>query len=43
MLDRLTRKAGKNLIMVTHSAEAASYADHVLVLRDGQLNEDNPK
>jgi putative ABC transport system ATP-binding protein len=37
LLDRLTRQAGKNLIMVTHSAEAAAYADHVFHLRDGQL------
>jgi putative ABC transport system ATP-binding protein len=39
LLDRLTRQAGKNLIMVTHSQEAASYADRVLVLREGQLIE----
>src|SRR5690606_18436287 len=26
LLDRLTRQAGKNLILVTHSQEAASYA-----------------
>ncbi|MFQ5409735.1 MAG: ABC transporter ATP-binding protein [Anaerolineales bacterium] len=37
LLDRLTRKAGKNLIMVTHSAEAAAHADRVLYLRDGRL------
>ena len=37
LLDRLTRQAGKNLIMVTHSVEAAGYADRVLVLREGQL------
>ena len=37
LLDRLTRQAGKNMIMVTHSAEAASYADRVLVLQDGGL------
>jgi putative ABC transport system ATP-binding protein len=39
LLDRLTRHAGKNLILVTHSPEAASYADRVLFLRDGQLFE----
>lgn len=39
LLDRLTRQAGKNLIMVTHSVEAAGYADRVLVLREGQLVE----
>jgi putative ABC transport system ATP-binding protein len=37
LLDRLTRQAGKNLILVTHSNEAAAYADRVLTLRDGML------
>jgi putative ABC transport system ATP-binding protein len=37
LLDRLTRQAGKNLIMVTHSADAASHADRVLHLKDGKL------
>ena len=37
LLDRLTRQAGKNLILVTHSKEAASYADRILTLRDGKL------
>lgn len=37
LLDRLTRQAGKNLIMVTHNAEAASYADRILYLREGQF------
>lgn len=37
LLDRLTRRAGKNLILVTHSPEAASYADRILYLRDGRL------
>jgi putative ABC transport system ATP-binding protein len=39
LLDRLTRQAGKNMIMVTHSREAAAYADRVLQLRDGKLEE----
>ncbi len=39
LLDRLTRQAGKNLIMVTHSQEAASYADRVLVLKESRLLE----
>jgi putative ABC transport system ATP-binding protein len=38
LLDRLTRQAGKNMILVTHSPEAAAYADRVLYLRDGGLN-----
>jgi putative ABC transport system ATP-binding protein len=37
LLDRLTRQAGRNLILVTHSAEAAAYADRILYLREGQL------
>jgi len=39
LLDRLTRRAGKNLILVTHNPEAASYADRVLILADGKLTE----
>ena len=39
LLDRLTRQAGKNLIMVTHSNEAAALADRVLHLREGKLVE----
>jgi putative ABC transport system ATP-binding protein len=41
LLDRLTRRAGKNLILVTHSQEAAQYADRILYLREGKL-EDRP-
>jgi putative ABC transport system ATP-binding protein len=37
LLDRLTRQKGKNLILVTHSNEAAAYADRILTLRDGKL------
>jgi putative ABC transport system ATP-binding protein len=37
LLDRLTRQAGKNMIMVTHSAEAAAIADRVLHLHEGKL------
>ena len=37
LLDSLTRKNGKNLILVTHNSEAASYADRILTLRDGKL------
>jgi putative ABC transport system ATP-binding protein len=39
LLDRLTRRAGKNMIMVTHSHEAANYADRVLLLQNGRLIE----
>ena len=39
LLDRLTRQAGKNLILVTHSNEAAAMSDRVLHLREGKLAE----
>ena len=38
LLDDLTRRAGKNLILVTHSPEAAARADRILFLRDGILH-----
>jgi putative ABC transport system ATP-binding protein len=37
LLERLARTAGKTVLIVTHSEEAASLADRVLVLRDGRL------
>lgn len=37
LLDTLTRKAGKNLVMVTHSEEVVGIADHVLRLKEGKL------
>jgi len=39
LIDELTRSSGKNLILVTHNPEAASYADRVLFLQDGKLEE----
>ena len=39
LLDRLTRRAGHTLIMVTHSDEAAAYADRLLRFKDGRLLE----
>jgi putative ABC transport system ATP-binding protein len=39
LLDRLTRRASKNLILVTHSREAAANADRIVYLRDGHLSE----
>lgn len=39
LLDRLTRKAGKCLILVTHSAEAAAIADRTFALHNSQLVE----
>lgn len=35
LLDRLTRQAGKNLVLVTHSRENARHADRILELREG--------
>ncbi|MBN1179339.1 MAG: ABC transporter ATP-binding protein [Anaerolineae bacterium] len=40
LLDRLTRQAGKNLILVTHSADAAARADRMVHLEDGRLVEE---
>lgn len=39
LLDQLTRQSGKNLIMVTHSQDAARIADRILCLRDGKLTQ----
>ena len=39
LLDTLTRKAGKNLVMVTHSEEVVGIADRVLRLKEGKLVE----
>jgi putative ABC transport system ATP-binding protein len=40
LLDRLTRQVDKNLILVTHSAEAAGHADRILYLHDGRLTDE---
>ena len=42
LLDRLTRQAGKNMVLVTHSAEAAAAADRVVELHGGRLVMRNP-
>ena len=42
LLDKLTRQAGKNLIMVTHSRENAVYADRLFELQAGCLVEIEP-
>jgi putative ABC transport system ATP-binding protein len=39
LLDRLTRKAGKNMLMVTHNQDAADIADRIFCLREGKLVE----
>src|SRR3990172_2737195 len=40
LLDDLTRRRGKNLILVTHSQGNAAHADRILRLRNGQLLEE---
>ena len=42
LLMQMTRQAGKTVLMVTHSAEAAAHADRVLTLREGKLLESLP-
>lgn len=42
LLDRLTRQAGKTMIMVTHSPEVIGIADRILRLRGGRLVEELP-
>ena len=37
LLERLTRSAGKSMILVTHSTEAAMIADRVFALHNGHL------
>ncbi|MEZ5314157.1 MAG: ABC transporter ATP-binding protein [Thermoanaerobaculia bacterium] len=39
ILDRLTRRAGKTLLMVTHGREVMGIADRVLALEEGKLVE----
>lgn len=39
LIDRLTRRSGKSLILVTHSNEAAAIADRTVYLHDGCLVE----
>jgi putative ABC transport system ATP-binding protein len=39
LLDRLTRRAGKTLLMVTHAAEVVGIADRVFRIAEGKLVE----
>ena len=39
LLDRLTRRAGKTLLMATHSPEVVGIADRVFRIEDGRLVE----
>ena len=40
LLDRLTRRAGKNLLMVTHSPDVVGLADRVFRISEGHLVEE---
>jgi ABC-type lipoprotein export system ATPase subunit len=40
LLRGLSRDAGRTLIIVTHSEEAAARADRVLRIEDGRIRED---
>ena len=40
LLDRLTRRSGRTLVMVTHSSEVVGVADRVLRVENGRLRED---
>ncbi len=42
LLDRMTRSAGKTLVMVTHGREVVGLADRVLTIEDGKLVEAAP-
>ena len=43
LLDRLTRQAGKTLVMATHSREVVGVADRILTIEHGNLIEHDPK
>jgi putative ABC transport system ATP-binding protein len=42
LLRQVVDEFGQTVVMVTHDAEAASYADRLVVLRDGQIAHDGP-
>jgi putative ABC transport system ATP-binding protein len=42
-LRRSVREFGQTIVMVTHDPNAASYADHVLFLADGQIVDEMPE
>ncbi len=41
LIDTLTRRAGKNVIMVTHSPDVVGLADRVFRIAEGRLNEEH--
>jgi putative ABC transport system ATP-binding protein len=42
VFQRLNREAGITIVVVTHEAEIAQYADRVIVVRDGRITADQP-
>jgi putative ABC transport system ATP-binding protein len=42
LLRRINQEHGCTVVMVTHSQEAASYGDRIILLRDGRVEEEAP-
>jgi putative ABC transport system ATP-binding protein len=42
LLRRINQEQGCTVVMVTHSQEAASYGDRIILLRDGRVEEEAP-
>ena len=42
-LTRLNREQGVTIIVVTHEADIAAYADRIVTMRDGQIVSDERK
>jgi putative ABC transport system ATP-binding protein len=42
LLRRINREQGCTVVMVTHSHEAASYGDRIILLRDGKVEKEAP-
>jgi putative ABC transport system ATP-binding protein len=40
LLTGLSREAGTTVVLVTHDARVAAYADRVVMVRDGQVSAD---
>jgi len=42
LLRRINQEQGCTVVMVTHSQEAASYGDRIILLRDGRVEKEAP-
>ena len=42
LLRRINQEQGCTVVMVTHSQEAASYGDRIILLRDGRVEKETP-